>query len=157
MKRACWERRVVLVAWDYDFQIYWPWEHKCSLLNWICRRHKFCERRWVDSCTDQCFFFFFWGWLFFHKSILSSHILLVVNRIMMGIIFTNLTEKTHVPAFNFSLFGKWTISRVFPVGQRGEKAHTGYESKKQEEKHFHFLRRQFGLITETIPDAREGD
>lgn len=46
---------------------------------------------------------FFWGELFFHKSILSSHILPVANRIMMGIIFTNLTEKKNVLAFNFFL------------------------------------------------------
>lgn len=37
----------------------------------------------------------------------------------MRIIFSNLTEKKECPGLQLLPLGKWTISRVFPVGQRG--------------------------------------
>lgn len=96
----------------------------------------------LDSSTDQCFF---GDNYFFHKSILSSHILPVANRIMMGIIFTNLTEKKNVLAFNFFLSVNEQFQESF-LWDRGEWGGglTLAMRQKVREKQDNFLRRRFG-------------
>lgn len=62
-----------------------------SWIEFVGRIRSVKEGGWIHLLTRV--FFSFRDDYFFHKPILSSHILLVVNRIMMVIIFTNLSEK----------------------------------------------------------------
>lgn len=76
----------------------------------------------------------FLGSLFFHKSILSSHILPLTNRIMMRIIFSNLTEKKNVLAFNFFLSVNEQFQETFLWDKGGGWNYTGNQTKKKDKK-----------------------
>lgn len=91
---------------------------------------------------------FFWGSLFFHKSILSSHILPLTNRIMMRIIFSNLTEKKNVLAFNFFLSVNEQFQETFLWDKGGGWNYTGNQTKKKgQEKQHYFSGIGFGCTT----------
>lgn len=69
---------------------------------------------------------------------------------MMGIIFTNLTEKKNVPAFNFFLSVNEQFQESFLWdGGGGEDLHW-QRDKKVREKQQNFLRRGFSTITESL-------
>lgn len=58
---------------------------------------------WENFCRElKIVQMVFFRKVIFRNSILSSHIFSLANRIMLEVIFANLTEEKNVLAFNFS-------------------------------------------------------
>lgn len=81
--------RIPLALWLSDLQT------NRDLLKWINEGENFCRELKIVQMA-------FLRKAIFHKSILSSHIFSSANRIMIEVIFANLTEEKNVLAFNFS-------------------------------------------------------
>lgn len=78
--------RIPLALWLSDMQT------NTDLLTWINEGENFCRELKIVQIA-------FFGKVIFHKSILSTPIFSLVNRIMIEVIFANLTEEKNVLAF----------------------------------------------------------